>query len=108
MTAGPTEIWLIIVLLGIGTFALRFSFLGLLGDRPLPGWAQKLLRYTPVAGFPGLVAPLVVWPAATGGTFDPPRVLAAAATIGVAVVTRNLLAAILAGAGTLYLGLWLL
>lgn len=105
----PTEaIWFIIVVLGAGTYLLRFSFLGLLGDREMPPLVLRLLRYTPVAVFPALVAPLIVWPAATGGTFDLARGLAALATLAVGYVTRNVLWGILAGAATLYLGLWLI
>ena len=63
--------WAVIWGLGIGTFLIRFSFLGMIGDRALPDWAMKLLRYVPVAVLPGLVAPLVVWPAATGGAALP-------------------------------------
>lgn len=96
------EIWLIIALIGIGTFVIRFSFLGLIGGRDLPDWALRLLRYTPVAVLPGLVAPLVVWPPATGGETDPARLAAALMTLVVGYLTKNLLAAIFAGAGTLF------
>ena len=40
---------------GIGTFLVRFSFLGLIGNRDLPPWLLRHLRYTPVAVFPALV-----------------------------------------------------
>ena len=33
MTYSTAEIWTIIVILGIGTFLIRFSFLGLIGNR---------------------------------------------------------------------------
>lgn len=33
------RIWLVILGLGVGTFAIRLSFLGLIGNRQLPGWA---------------------------------------------------------------------
>jgi len=56
-------IWTIIVAVGIGTFLLRFSFLGVLGAARLPDWVLRHLRYTAVAVLPGLVAPLVLWPA---------------------------------------------
>ena len=99
------EIWLIILALGAGTFLIRFSFLGLLGDRPLPPLIMRLLRYTPVALLPGLVAPLVAWPAATDGAPDPARLAAAAATLAAGLLFRNVVAGIFCGAAALYLGL---
>ncbi len=102
------KIWVVIVGLGVGSFLLRFSFTGLVGDRDLPPWVLRHLRYTAVAILPGLVAPLVVWPAATGGVPDPARLIAALATLAVGLVTRNVMAAIFGGAATLYLGLYLL
>jgi len=102
MTYSTAEIWLIIVIMGIGTFLIRFSFLGLIGDRPMPAFVLRLLRYTPVAVLPGMVAPLVLWPTATNGGFDPVRMVAAVATILIGIWTRNVLWAILGGAVTLY------
>lgn len=98
-------VWGIILALGIGTFLIRFSFLGLIGRRPMPEWVLRHLRYTAVAVLPGLVAPLVLWPQATGGVPDPARVLAAVATVAAGVWTRSVLGAIGAGLLALYLGL---
>jgi branched-subunit amino acid transport protein len=108
MSFSAPHIWFIIAALGVGTFLARFSFLGLIGDKPLPEWVLRHLRYTPVAVLPGLVAPLVLWPGATGGTPEPARLSAAAVTLVVGYVTKNVLAAILGGAVTLYGLLWLL
>ena len=102
MTYSAAEIWLIIAIMGIGTFLIRFSFLGLIGDRPMPAFVLRLLRYTPVAVLPGMVAPLVLWPVATDGVFDPVRMMAAIATVLIGVWTRNVLWAIIGGAVTLY------
>lgn len=102
MSYSTAEIWLIILLMGIGTYAIRFSFLGLIGDRTLPDWALRLLRYTPVAVIPGLVAPLVIWPDATGGTPDPARIVAAALTLAVGYWSKSLLWAMGAGAVSFY------
>ena len=102
MTYSSAEIWTIIIIMGVGTFLIRFSFLGLIGDRPMPAFILRLLRYTPVAVLPGMVAPLVLWPAATDGQFDPVRMLAAIATVLIGIWTRNVLWAILGGAATLY------
>lgn len=103
-----TTIWVIIVAMGLGSFGLRFLFLGVIGDRELPEWVLRHLRYTAVAVLPGLVAPLVLWPAATEGQPDPARLAAAAVTLGVGFVTKNVLAAIFGGAATLFLGLYFL
>ncbi|CAM4344332.1 AzlD domain-containing protein [Palleronia rufa] len=108
MSVPDPVIWLVIVVLGLGTFALRFCFLGLLADRPLPAGARRLLRYTAVGVFPGLVAPAVLSPAATGGAFDPARAIAALVALALGIVTRQVLPAILGGGGALYLMLWLL
>ncbi len=102
MTYSTAEIWTIIGVMGIGTFLIRFSFLGLIGNRQMPALVLRLLRYTPVAVLPGMVAPLVLWPAATAGAFDPVRMLAASSTVLIGIWTRNVLWAIVGGAATLY------
>lgn len=101
-------IWTIILVLGIGTYLIRFSFLGLIGGRDLPEWVLRHLRYTAVAVLPGLIAPLVLWPAATSGEPDPARLSAALVTFGVGLLTRNAIAAILCGGFTLYAMIWAL
>lgn len=108
MIPDASTIWIVILGLAAGTFLIRFSFLGLVGDRPLPPWLLRLLRYTPVAVLPGLVAPLVLYPQATGGSPDPARLIAAAVTVAAGVATRNTLWGIVAGATTLYGLLWLI
>ena len=101
-------IWAIILILGVGTFCFRFSFLGLIGGKDLPEWVLRHLRYTAVAVLPGLVAPLVLWPAATNGEVDPARLCAALVTFGLGLATRNVIAAILCGGVTLFGMMWLL
>ncbi len=102
------ELWTVILLLGLGSFGFRFLFLGIVGDRPLPAWLLRHLRYTAVAILPGLSAPLVVWPAATGGQPDPARMAAAVVTLGLGYFTKNVIIAILGGAITLYGGMYLM
>ncbi|MDP2084876.1 MAG: AzlD domain-containing protein [Gemmobacter sp.] len=103
MTYSDLQVWAIILGLGLGTFAIRFSFLGLIGSRTLPPFALRLLRYTAVAVIPGLVAPLVAWPAITGGQPDPARLTAAATALALGLIFRNVLLAIFGGIGALYL-----
>ena len=95
-------IWTVIVVLGVGTFLIRFSFLGLIGGRAMPAWVLRHLRYTAVAVLPGLVAPLVIWPQATGGEPDAARMLSAVATLAAGLWSRSVLGGMAAGAATLY------
>jgi len=101
MNYSQAEIWLVIAAMGVGTYLIRLSFLGIIGQRKLPGWVLRHLRYTAVAVMPGLVAPLVLFPAATGGVTDPARLVAAAATLGLGLWTKNALIAIFGGGATL-------
>lgn len=104
---GAGELWTVIIVMGVFTFLIRLSFLGLIGRRALPDWVLRHLRYTAVAVLPGLVAPLVIWPAATGGQPEPSRIAAAAAALAVGFWTKSVLGAITAGAIVLYGMLWL-
>lgn len=98
MNYSTAEIWLIICLIGIGTFLIRFSFLGLIGNRDLPEWALRHLRYTPVAVLPGLVAPLVVWPSSNGGELSAVWLAASLAAFAAGLWRKNIYVAIVVGA----------
>jgi branched-subunit amino acid transport protein len=108
MSIDKSVLWTVMPLMAVGTYLIRFSFLGFLGATPLPGWLRRALRYTAVAVLPGLVAPAVLWPAATGGDPDPARLIAALATVIAGVATRSMLAGIVAGGLTLFATLALL
>lgn len=107
MELNTAQVWTVILCLGIGTFLIRFSFLGLVGDRKLPDWLLRHLRYAPVAVLPALFAPLVLWPAANDGQPEPVRIVAAFVTLGVGAATKNVLYAVLAGFTVLVVGLQL-
>lgn len=89
--------WVVIVLGGIATFAIRGSFL-LIASRlaELPATTRELLRMIPAAALAALVAPallrtdgqLVLWG---------PRPLAGLVALGVAWWTRSVLATIVVG-----------
>lgn len=108
MMNDPAKIWLIIALLGVGTYLIRFSFLGLIGDRPIPPFITRLLRFTPVAILPAMVAPLVIWPSATGGQTEPVRLIAALVTVVVGLTTRKVILSLVVGAVVFEVGLHLL
>lgn len=101
-------IWAIILATALGTYLLRWSFLGGMGSRAMPEWLLRMLRYTAVAVLPGLVAPGVAWPEITGGQPDASRLGAALAAAVVAVAARNILAGFGAGMAAFWgIGWWL-
>lgn len=80
---------LTILAMAVGTYFLRWSFLGL-GEHALPQWLKTALPYVPAAVLSALVAPMLLEP-------DPPRWLAALTTGLVAWKTQSAGAAIAAG-----------
>jgi branched-subunit amino acid transport protein len=104
MSYTDAQIWGIIALLGVGTFLVRFSFLGLVGKRELPEWLLRHLRYTAVAILPAMVAPLILWPPANDGVPEASRMAAAAVTVAIGVILKNPILGIVAGFCT-FLGL---
>ena len=103
MILSSSQIWTVIILLGFGSFALRFLFLGLIGDRRLPDWLMRHLRYTAVAIMPALVAQMLLTASASSEAIDPVRLMAAGATFAVAYFTKKVLASMLAGLFVLYI-----
>jgi branched-subunit amino acid transport protein len=99
--ASTSQVWIIIIAMGIGTYVIRFSFLGLIGNRELPEWLLKMLRFTPVAVLPGVVAPMLIGSTAAHSS-DPLRLSAAMVTLVVGLLTRNVLYAITAGLGMFF------
>ncbi|MCR6672221.1 AzlD family protein [Devosia ginsengisoli] len=88
----------VIAILGMAlvTIAVKASGL-LLADRlPRDGFAAAWLRHIPGAVLAALVAPALV-------TGSPAEVVAAVATGGIFILTRNLFAAMAAGVATVYL-----
>ena len=104
----PIKIWIIIFFLGIGTYLIRFSFLGLVGDRQLPKWFIQHLNFVGVAVMPGLIIPFLVWPDATGGTLDAPRLLAALAAFCFGIWKRSELWSVITVISVLYLTMFIL
>ena len=102
MINDTTTIWIVIVSLGIGTYLIRFSFLGIIGGRDLPEWCLRHLRYVAVAVMPALITPLVIWPDATGGEPDPARLIAVLAAFLIGIKFNSVIGAVIAGMTTLY------
>ena len=101
-TIDQTILWTVIIGLAIGSFGLRFAFIGLMANRTMPAWLMRHLRYTAVAIIPALVTPLVAWPTPTGGVTSLPHLIAAMATLAVGYFSKNVLTAMACGGIALF------
>ncbi|MEN8113502.1 MAG: AzlD domain-containing protein [Actinomycetota bacterium] len=95
----------IILTIGVGTYLLRLSFVGIIGDRTMPDWAMVPLRYVAPSVLAALVAPAVLL---REGAVDlapatNPRALAALVALVVAWKTKNVAAVIVAGMAVVWL-----
>lgn len=109
MSPDPAGFWLVVWVVGAGTFAFRVSFILLLGrvDEVPPGFVRAL-EFVPPAVLAALVAPAVLAPEGTLALGPGNHRLAAGAVAAaVAYRTENMLATLLAGLGVL-VGLGLL
>jgi branched-subunit amino acid transport protein len=107
---GATVLWLIIIAAGIGTFALRASFVALWGRLDdVPPEVEQALRLVPAAVLSALVVPQFVLAdgqlALSPGN---PQLLAGAVAALVAWRTEDILATLVAGMGALWLVTYLI
>lgn len=102
---GTGTLWLIVLAGGIGTYAIRVSFIALFGRLDdVPDGVERALRFVPAAVLSALVVPQLVY--ADGSLALSPdnlRLFAGAVAVAVAWYTENLLATIGAGMGALWL-----
>jgi branched-subunit amino acid transport protein len=97
-------LWLVIVGMGLITFALRLGPIELLDRLPLPDSVRGALRFVPVAVLSAIILPEMVQP---GGMLDlswhNQRLVAGVVGIMVAWYSRNVLWTIGAGMAVLWL-----
>lgn len=95
--------WTTILLAGVGTFAMRASFIAA-ADRlaEVPPWAQRILRQIPPAALASLVLPAMVRPEGELDLTDP-RFLAGMVAALVAWWTNNVFATLVVGMGLVVL-----
>jgi len=94
---GPAEIWATIIGLFLASYAIRFSFFGLLGGRTLPPGLVRALGFVPVTVLPALIAPMVFIGEGGGLAVEPAVLGAAAASLAAGVLVRNMLAGVIGG-----------
>ena len=99
-----TDLWMILLASGLGTFLLRYSFFAGTGNRaPSPGF-HRLLRYVPTAALAAIALPGFLAPeGALALSLANPRLVAGLIAALVAFRTRGLMATIVVGMVALWL-----
>lgn len=99
-----TTIWLVIIGIGLGTYALRLSFIHLHGRFALPAVIQRGLRLVPAAVLAALVAPALVHSdSGIAVTAEDPRLLAGLVALLVAWRFKHMLLTLASGMAVLWL-----
>jgi branched chain amino acid efflux pump len=102
------NVWLVLLIGGLITFAIRFSFIYLFGKFHIPETVRKALHYVPPAILSAIVFPELFMPSGTlDVSFVNHRLLAGVVAVVVAWFSRNTLVTILAGMVALFLLQWL-
>ena len=98
------NLWLLFIILGIGNFLLRYSFVYLFGKVELTQGARRALRFVPPTVLLSLIMPAIL---RNQGTLDlslyNPRFYAGLVAGLVAYKTRSVLLTFIVGMGLLYL-----
>lgn len=98
------NVWIILLITGAITYAIRLSFILLYGKRSMPPRLQQGLRFVPPAVLTAIIFPELLMP---GGELDlsvgNPRLLAGILATLVAWRTKNVLLTIVVGMAVLLL-----
>jgi branched-subunit amino acid transport protein len=98
-------LWITIILMGLVTYGLRLSLIGLMGRFEVPPLVSRGLRFVPPAVLSAIILPELVQPAGTINlSLGNLRLVAGVLAIVVAWRTHNVLLTVGAGMA----GLWLL
>ena len=96
-------LWITILGAGAVTFALRFSFIALLGRIEIPPFFGRALRFVPAAVLTAVVIPLLFYAdGALDASLGNERVLAGLVAALIAWRTRNVLFTLGGGMATLW------
>lgn len=101
------NIWLVMLLGGLITFAIRFSLIYLFGRFHIPETMRQALRYVPPAVLSAIIFPELFFHEGTLNlSLDNTRLLAGLVAIVVAWISRSTLITIIAGMFVLFLLQW--
>jgi len=96
--------WLVIGIIGIGTYLIRLSFVAAFANTGVPTWLEAPLRYVAPAVIAAIVLPLLIAPEGTVDlTLDNLRWIAGLIAVVTAIKTRSLALTIVVGMAALWI-----
>jgi branched-subunit amino acid transport protein len=97
--------WVVVIVVGVATFAMRFVFIALFGKIAIPMWLERSLRYVAPSVLAAIAVPAVLAPNGVVALWTP---LLPAAIIGAlaAWLTKSIGAAIVFGMIALWMLQW--
>ena len=97
--------WVVVIVVGVATFAMRFVFIALFGKIAIPMWLERSLRYVAPSVLAAIAVPAVLAPNGVVALWTP---LLPAAIIGAlaAWLTKSIGAAIVFGMIALWILQW--
>ena len=102
-------LWLTLLAMGLVTYAIRLSLIGVLGDWQAPPFVTRALRFVPPAVLSAIILPELLWPNDTLDlSLTNARLLAGLLAGLVAWRTKNVLATIAVGMAALWILQWVL
>ncbi|HEY4372700.1 MAG TPA: AzlD domain-containing protein [Burkholderiales bacterium] len=97
------NLWLTMLLAGLATFLIRYSFIGSAGRLRPPPWFRRMLRFVPIAALTALIWPDMLMPAGELLlTPANPRLIAGLVAGLIAWRTQNIFLTIGVGMGVLW------
>ena len=98
--------WVVVIVVGVATFAMRFVFIALFGKIGIPMWLERSLRYVAPSVLAAIAVPAVLAPNGVVALWTP---LLPAAIIGAlaAWLTKSIGAAIVFGMIALWILQWI-
>ena len=98
-----STVWLVILAMGLVTYALRLSFIALSGRLTMPPFIQRALRFVPAAVLSAIVVPALVFREGDLDlSFSNEKLLAGLLAGVVAWYTKSIIWTIIAGMVTLW------
>jgi branched-subunit amino acid transport protein len=100
---GSLDLWLVLLLGGLGTYLIRLSFILIFQHVEIPAYMERILRLVPPAVFSAIVLPeLLIRDGMVEFSFTNLRLITGLLAVVIALRTRNVLITIASGMAILW------